>query len=126
MVCSECVESVPASLDRTCVCDTGSIRTQLLWNGTFCGDEFIELFERSGIYNGTEYYKEVPLIRYESEGSMYIFRKEDDRGILWQMSLAGHLHGASKVGMTLACVSMIGLSGALTLLITPCMTLYNV
>jgi len=85
----ECVEQVPASANSQNVCNTGSVQTQLLFNGTYCGEEFIEVFKRntSGLYNNAEYYTEVPPYRYEGYGPMYIFRKKvENDDVLWTMS----------------------------------------
>ena len=85
----ECVKQVPASANSENICNAGSVQTQLIFNGTYCGDEFIEVFERntSGLYNNAEFYTEVPPDRYEGSGPMHIFRtKLDTVDVLWSMS----------------------------------------
>ena len=85
----ECAKQSLASEWSPNVCNTVSVQTQLLFNGTYCEAEFIEVFERntSGLFNNAEYYTEVPPYRYEGNGPMYIFRtKLDNEDILWSMS----------------------------------------
>jgi len=98
----ECAKQSLASEWSPNVCNTVSVQTQLLFNGTYCEAEFIEVFERntSGLFNNAEYYTEVPPYRYEGNGPMYIFRtKLDNEDILWSMSTTlGGNGGASAYG----------------------------